>query len=88
MPGMAEPERGPGDDAPRYVLITQCLQNDFLLNAECRLALPETMVRAVLLGRRRFELKTGEGVRRLPAKAVAAGPLGLFLEQTTGVSCT
>ncbi len=28
--------------------------------------------------------KTGEGVRRLPAKAVAAGPLGLFLEQTIG----
>jgi hypothetical protein len=84
MAGMAAPEKRPEDDASRYVLITQCLQNDFLLNPECRLSLPESVVRAVLLGRRRFELKTGEGVRRLPAKAVAAGPLGLFLEQTIG----
>jgi hypothetical protein len=84
MAGMAAPENRPEDDASRYVLITQCLQNDFLLNAECRLALPEAMVRAMLLGRRRFELKTGEGLRRLPAEAVAAGPLGLFLEQTIG----
>lgn len=84
MAGMAAPEKRPEDDASRYVLITQCLQNDFLLNPECRLSLPESVVRAVLLGRRRFELKTGEGVRRLPASAVAAGPLGLFLEQTIG----
>jgi hypothetical protein len=81
---MAVSERGPGDDAPRYVLITECLQNDFVLNPECRLVLPEAMVRAVLLGRRRFELKAGAGGRRLPAEAIAAGPLGLFLEQTVG----
>ena len=81
---MAASERGPRDDTSRYVLITECLQNDFLLNPECRLVLPEAMVRAVLLGRRRFELKAGEGGRRLPAEAVAAGPLGLFLEQTIG----
>jgi hypothetical protein len=42
------------------------------------------MVRAVLLGRRRFELKAGAGGRRLPAEAIAAGPLGLLLEQTVG----
>jgi len=84
MAGVAVPQKRPEDNASRYVLITQCLQNDFLLNPECRLSLPESMVRAVLLGRRRFELKTGEGVRLLPAKAVAAGPLGLFLEQTIG----
>jgi len=84
MAGMAAPEETPQADESRYVLITQCLQNDFLLNQECRLALPEAVVRAVLLGRRRFELKTGEGLRRLPAKAVAAGPLGVFLEQTIG----
>jgi len=84
MAGMAAPQRRPEDEVSRYVLITQCLQNDFLLNPECRLALPETMVRAMLLGRRRYELRTGEGVRRLPAAAVGAGPLGLFLEQTVG----
>ena len=81
---MAMPEAIPQVEESRYVLITECLQNDFLLNPECRLALPEAVVRGVLLGRGRFDLKTGEGVRRLPAKAVAAGPLGVFLEQTIG----
>ena len=84
MAGMAAPEKRPEDEASRYVLITQCLQNDFLLNPECRLVLPERSVRTMLLGRHQFELKTGEVVRQLPAKAVAAGPLGLFLEQTIG----
>jgi hypothetical protein len=84
MAAMAASENRPEGDASRYVLITQCLQNDFVLNQECRLALPEAMVRAMLLGRRRFELKTGEGLRRLPADAVAGGPFGVFLEQTIG----
>jgi hypothetical protein len=75
---------GSAGEQPRFVLITQCMQNDFLLNPECRLSLPEAVVRSVLLGRRRFESKTGEGVRHLPAEALAAGPLGQFLEQTVG----
>ena len=81
---MATPETTSDDEQPRHVLITECLQNDFLLNPECRLSLPDAVVRGLLLGRRQFELKTGEGLRRLPAGAVAAGPLGLFLEQTIG----
>ena len=68
MAGMAAPEKRPEDEASRYVLITQCLQNDFLLNPECRLVLPERSVRTMLLGRRQFELKTGEVVRQLPAE--------------------
>ena len=81
---MSAPESRPLGDESRYVLITECLQNDFLLNEACRLSLPESVVRSVLLGRRRFELKRGEDVRRPSPKAVAAGPLGLFLEQTVG----
>ena len=81
---MVEPERGPEDGESRYVLITQCLQNDFLLNDECRLSLPEPIVRAVLLGQSGLEPKAGESVRGLSAKAVAAGPLGLFLERAIG----
>ena len=46
-------------DAPRYVLITQCLQNDFFLNAECRLKLPDTIVPQMLLGHREFNLRAG-----------------------------
>ncbi|MGZ4440169.1 MAG: hypothetical protein ACXVZN_07360 [Gaiellaceae bacterium] len=84
MAGLAAPQTRPEGEASRYVLITQCLQSDLMLNPECRLALPEAIVRAMLLGRRRFELKTGDGLRRLPAEAVAEGPLGLFLEQTIG----
>ena len=54
---MVAPEKGPEDGEARYVLITQCLQNDFLLNDECRLSLPEPIVRAVLLGQSGLEPK-------------------------------
>jgi hypothetical protein len=81
---MAAPEMKPEGDASRYVLITQCLQNDLLLNKDCRLSLPEPVVREVLLGRKQYELRTGKGVRGLSSKAVADGPLGQFLEQTIG----
>ena len=84
MARMVESERGPEDDEPRYVLITECLQNDFLLND----GVPAVAAGADRAGGAawpsRFELKAGEGGRRLPAEAVAAGPLGLFLEQTIG----
>jgi hypothetical protein len=36
----------------RYVLVTQCLQNDFFLNRECRLSLPDEAVKTMLLGKR------------------------------------
>ena len=75
---MVEPERGPEDGESRYVLITQCLQNDFLLNDECRLSLPEPIVRAVLLGQHGLEPKARrgrswsvrQGGRRRSARAV------------------
>jgi hypothetical protein len=75
---------GQADDSTRYVLITECLQNDLLLNSECRLSLPDAVVREVLLGKRRFEFDMGGDRRRLPSRAIGAGPLGLFLEQTIG----
>jgi hypothetical protein len=69
----------------RYVLITQCLQNDLFLNRECRLSLPDTAVRTTLLGRRHFDRELGTGSRRkIDAKELKAGPLGLFLEATIG----
>ena len=81
---MAAPETALQADEARYVLITECLQNDFVLNSQCRLALPEAVVRSVLLGREPARVKASEGVRRLPAKAVAEGPLGQFLDDTIG----
>jgi hypothetical protein len=81
---MAAAETPPQDDAPRYVLITECLQNDFVLNAQCRLALPEAVVRSVLLGREAARVSASDGIRRFPAKAVADGPVGQFLDETIG----
>ena len=41
-------------DEPRFVLITQCIQNDFFLNGDCRLRLPDTIVPQMLLGNERL----------------------------------
>jgi hypothetical protein len=69
----------------RYVLLTQCLQNDLFLNRDCRLFLPDAAVRTMVLGRGSFDRELGTGSRRhLTAAELAAGPLGIFLEQTIG----
>lgn len=69
------------EHAARFVLVTECVQNDFFLNTQCRLRLPDTIVPQMLLGRREFDLRAGgnkpNGAR---AQAIAAGPLGVFLE--------
>jgi hypothetical protein len=71
----------------RFVLITECLQNDFFLNPECRLRLPDTIVPQMLLGQREgeFDLRAaGSGPDGKRAKAIAQGPLGVFLDATVG----
>ena len=65
---------------PRYVLITQCLQNDFFLNPECQLALPEVAAAKLLIGGSAEDLPGGRGLH----KEIEHGPLGLFLEATVG----
>jgi hypothetical protein len=80
---MSAADRRP--DAPRFVLITQCLQNDFFLNDDCRLRLPDTIVPQMLLGPRDFDLHAGgNGPDAKRAKAIAEGPLGIFLRATVG----
>jgi hypothetical protein len=72
-------------DPPRFVLITQCLQNDFFLNVDCRLRLPDTIVPQMLLGPRDFDLRAGGNKPDSKrAKAIAEGPLGIFLNATVG----
>jgi hypothetical protein len=69
----------------RYVLLTQCLQNDFFLNRECRLFLPDSAVRTMLLGKKNFDKELGTASRRrIAADELAAGPLGLLLDATIG----
>jgi hypothetical protein len=75
----------PTSTRTRYVLLTECLQNDFFLNRECRLFLPDLAVKTMLLRKGSFDKELGTGSRRRVApKELAAGPLGLFLEATIG----
>ena len=70
---------------PRYVLLTQCLQNDFFLNTECRLRLPDPAVSAMLLGNREGDLRrAGNHYDRRRAQLIRNGSLGTFLEATVG----
>ena len=68
----------------RYVLITQCLQNDFFLNTDCRLYLSDAQVANLLVPKRDhgdnvFEVRNGH--RRVKDDFLDAGPLGLFGRQ-------
>lgn len=70
----------------RFILITQCLQNDFFLNTGCRLCLPESETRRLLLGaecKDRIE-DCGTGWLTLPDGYPRKGPLGRFLERAIG----
>jgi hypothetical protein len=81
MPPVADQSQ---DDA-RFVLITQCLQNDFFLNGDCRLKLPDTIVPQMLLGNSDFDLHAGGNTpddKR--AAAIADGPFGIFLRGAVG----
>jgi hypothetical protein len=71
-----------GDESV-HILITECLQNDFFLNPACRLALPNPIVREMLLGKAHATLPGLEG-GPISAQLVAKGPLGVFLDATVG----
>jgi hypothetical protein len=72
-------------DVSRYVLITQCLQNDLFLNDGCRLKLPETVVPQMLVGNSDFDLRAGgNSADASRADAIRNGPLGIFLGATAG----
>jgi hypothetical protein len=70
---------------PRFVLLTQCLQNDFFLNSECRLRLPDQVVNAMLLGNRDGDLRVAANRRdERRAELIRGGSLGTFLEAVIG----
>jgi len=72
----------------RYILFTQCMQNDLFLNQECRLALPEWEVGKMLVGGKDLAgmdaLPTQGNRIMLDDKQIAAGPLGRFMESLVG----
>jgi hypothetical protein len=69
-----------GTDETRYVLLTQCLQNDFFRNRECRLYLGDHAALAMLAGRNAPLPRPGGGRLPISSDDVARGPLGAFLE--------
>jgi hypothetical protein len=70
---------------PRYVLVTQCLQNDFFRNPGCRLGLPKFVAQDMLLGKQHIERpRTGSEADGLSTRALARGPLGRLLANTVG----
>src|SRR5437879_12757072 len=69
----------------RYVLITECLQNDFFLNPECRLYLQDEAARRILLAKDdQHAFPTTGAPRWVPENLLDRGPLGLFLQATLG----
>ena len=88
-PSAQPPQPGPtthaaGDEGrvkkpeTRYVLITECLQNDFFLNPECRLYLSETEVKKLLVSKESHEgeaFETKDGHRRVKERLLREGPL-------------
>jgi hypothetical protein len=72
-------------DEARFVLITQCIQNDFFLNGDCRLRLPDTVVPQMLLGNSGFDLNAGgNGPNDKRAGVIENGPFGVFLRAAVG----
>jgi hypothetical protein len=73
------------EQAARYILITECLQNDLFLNPQCRLFLHDESVRSLLVAKKDVDAYPGDGTpRRIPEKLIDRGPLGLFLKATVG----
>ncbi|MEU0810564.1 hypothetical protein [Streptomyces sp. NPDC005970] len=69
----------------QYILITQCLQNDFFLNLDCQLSLPESAVSKLLLDSEGGDALRTEGHRRvLPEAELSRSPLARFLDATVG----
>ncbi|OPF74677.1 hypothetical protein VT50_0226380 [Streptomyces antioxidans] len=69
----------------QYVLITQCLQNDFFLNLDCQLSLPDSAVSKLLLDSESGASLRTEGHRRVLSEAeLRRSPLARFLDATVG----
>jgi hypothetical protein len=71
-------------DGHRYILITECLQNDLFLNRECRLFLGEQTAASLMVGSRSYRQAHPTGRLSFSDDAVAQGPLRLFLEAVVG----
>jgi nicotinamidase-related amidase len=74
-----------GSTGETYILITQCLQNDFLFNLNCRLGLPADAAGKLLIhpdSERSFGEKHSR--RTLDTATIRSGPLARLLTATVG----
>lgn len=74
-----------------YILVTECLQNDFFLNLNCRLVLPEDAASKFLIHPaselgfcEKRSRRTIKGRRTNKGGAIQDGPLGRLLKATVG----
>jgi hypothetical protein len=73
----------------RYILITQCLQNDYFFNSQCELCLPLEAFRKLLIGKNyeKDDLTAEDNSQyarvTLAKQDLDKGPLGLFLKGVT-----
>lgn len=68
-----------------YVLITQCLQNDFFFNTDCNLCLPEGAAARLLFDANDpSEFEVRDGRRILSDRSRESSPLFQFLRTTVG----
>jgi nicotinamidase-related amidase len=69
----------------QYLLITQCLQNDFFLNEDCQLSLPEAAAARLLLDADDEEgFKVIGHRRQLSERSRRSSPLSQFLDAVVG----
>jgi hypothetical protein len=77
--GRARARHTGGDDS-RFILLTECLQNDFFLNRECRLYLGDHAALSMLVGRDAKLPPRGGGRLPISTADLHGGPLGVFLK--------
>jgi hypothetical protein len=78
--GVAEPGGG-----EIYILITQCLQNDFFLNLNCRLSLPADAAGKLLIHPTSEKTFSETKSRRtIDSGTLNKGPLARLLQATVG----
>lgn len=88
-PDTGRADRGENGDQgagpPLYILITQCLQNDFFLSLDCRLGLPDAAVAKFLADPDNTGAAAADGHRRtFSAADLRCSPLARFLDATIG----
>jgi hypothetical protein len=83
--GTPDPAAPKTEKETRYILITECLQNDLFLNPECRLFLQDEGVRKLLVAKSDHDaFEVDSAPRRVTTELLERGPLGLFLKAAIG----